>query len=280
MLVFSECIRVHLTVIAMVCCVFVGIYSPSKFDAINGAVGILFVHDLDEQIYSAVNGIQSNFKKILAIIMWTLLSLVIAVSSACVYTNNTWFADTGHICIEGEYQCNNGECIWYGDVCNGLFDCADSSDEGDHCDYGLIICPEDTFLCKTGGRHRCLDVSKKCDGIQDCDDGLDENRVQNCSEKFSEIQCNPGTRGPVFTEKYQNDDWFLSISEGYYKCNNGQCIDVQYMCDGVPGDCVDGSDEYPNFDQGINQWPYMKSCPYARLIECNSDQVLCKLNGK
>ncbi len=37
------------TLVAMIGGILVGLFSSSAFDAINGAVGILFVHDLDEK---------------------------------------------------------------------------------------------------------------------------------------------------------------------------------------------------------------------------------------
>ena len=41
---------------------------------------------------------------------------------------------------------------------------------------------------------------------------------------------------------------------------------------------MDGSDEYPNFFKG-QEYPFLRTCPYARLIECEDDEVLCKVNG-
>eukprot|EP01083_Nonionella_stella_P301178 1031817_1 len=39
---------------AIVCGFLVGVYSETEFDAIGGAVGILFVHDLDEKVYASM----------------------------------------------------------------------------------------------------------------------------------------------------------------------------------------------------------------------------------
>ena len=42
------------TVTAIVCGFLVGLYSDNDFDAIGGAVGILFVHDLDEKVFASM----------------------------------------------------------------------------------------------------------------------------------------------------------------------------------------------------------------------------------
>ncbi len=67
----------------MVCGILVGLYSVSEFDAINGAVGILFVHDLDEKIFSAMILMNDNKKKIFALLLWIILSVIIAILCAC-----------------------------------------------------------------------------------------------------------------------------------------------------------------------------------------------------
>ena len=37
-------------------------------------------------------------------------------------------------CLDGFYECENGECIFRSDRCNGEKDCTDGSDEGaDNC---------------------------------------------------------------------------------------------------------------------------------------------------
>ena len=64
-------------------------YSGSEFDAVNGAVGILFVHDLDEKIFDAMDVVANNWKKhwqkIFALLLWVLTAVIIALSSACKY---------------------------------------------------------------------------------------------------------------------------------------------------------------------------------------------------
>eukprot|EP01084_Bolivina_argentea_P234908 395438_1 len=262
-------------VAATVCGILVGIYSGSEFDAVNGAVGILFVHELDEKIFGAMDVIGSNLKKIFALILWIILAMVIAMPCACIYTNGSWFSGAHNYCKKQEFKCDDGECIWKGFVCNGESDCRNGEDEHMQCDYSLITCPDDMFMCKSTGT--CIEEKKQCNGILDCDDGSDEDHSQNCAVKIANISCNENGF-PIF-QKRNDSDWYQTISNGMFKCNNGQCIEAKYMCDGVPGDCLDKSDEYPIFDK-VSDWPFMRQCPYGRLIKCDSDQVLCKLSGK
>ena len=107
------------------------------------------------------------------------------------------------------------------------------------CDYSLTNCPDNKFMCLSTGS--CIDINKRCDGILDCDDGSDESRQQNCSQQIANINC--GNNPKWF---YADNGLHKLSDSGMFKCNNGQCIKGQYMCDGII-DCIDGSDEYSNF---------------------------------
>ncbi|XP_071400304.1 transmembrane protease serine 7 [Centroberyx affinis] len=107
-------------------------------------------------------------------------------------------------------------------------------------------CPEGHFLCSTG---LCVEKSRRCDGLDDCQDESDEvfcsrpmkncggnsplhpfyvcNGVKDCSNERDEINCTQET----------------TCSPIKYQCSSGSCIlKKNAKCDGVP-DCLDHSDE-------------------------------------
>eukprot|EP00485_Elphidium_margaritaceum_P020566 CAMPEP_0202726312 /NCGR_PEP_ID=MMETSP1385-20130828/184548_1 /ASSEMBLY_ACC=CAM_ASM_000861 /TAXON_ID=933848 /ORGANISM="Elphidium margaritaceum" /LENGTH=1178 /DNA_ID=CAMNT_0049392531 /DNA_START=45 /DNA_END=3579 /DNA_ORIENTATION=+ len=274
---------------AIVCGFEVARYSETDFDAIGGAVGILFVHDLDEKVFASMkvfNGKRSasSFKS-LALALWLCASFFVALGLSCQYVDEAtgdvglW---NGGQCTTEEFLCANGECIWEGLVCNGVTDCNDASDEGVgelvSCTYSAetMNCPEKNFLCVEDGA--CIDEDKRCDGILDCPGGSDEGREQNCTDVIALKKCSD-TQFSI-TDKYPNlNDTYHKVWSGRFKCANGQCIDAHYACDGVLGDCVDGSDEYPLFDKSLS-YPFIRSCPYPALIECDAEDLLCKVDGK
>ena len=62
------------------------------------------------------------------------------------------------------FQCNNGRCVNYSQVCDLVNDCEDMSDE--------INC-NNHFTCESDDRH-LISFQQKCDGIYDCHDYSDE----------------------------------------------------------------------------------------------------------
>eukprot|EP01083_Nonionella_stella_P030256 82975_1 len=110
------------------------------------------------------------------------------------------------------------------------------------------------FKCESDGS--CIPFSKRCNGVTDCDDGSDEGRAQNCQTFVSKIRCEKQLNITVQSDGY-TEKW-----TGNFRCNNGQCIEAQYVCDGVAGDCTDGSDEYPDFNKA-KESPWLVPCPYS-----------------
>ena len=230
------------TVTAIVCGFLIGLHSENDFNANSGAVGILFVHDLDEKVFASMKLFRGTSfavcKKLIATSLWIILSITVAATLACKYEDGSYLNFLAELqCKETEYKCNSdSSCIWAGFVCNGVEDCSDGSDEGD--DAGCIYqsglnneyCPEGApFMCVEDGS--CILKNKQCDGIIDCPEGSDEGRAQNCSVLMANENCDEPL---TITNRYANDSCH-KIWRGQFKCNNGQCIDAQYACDGQTG---------------------------------------------
>lgn len=100
----------------------------------------------------------------------------------------------------GQFECQNGQCIDKNLVCNGEFDCYDHSDE-QNCNIRNGTCPG-KFECENG---QCIDKNLVCNEIFDCVDHSDET---NCSRRDN------GT------------------CPGMFECRNGKCIDKNEVCNG------------------------------------------------
>ena len=122
-----------------------------------------------------------------------------------------------NICSIPEFTCTSGKvkCVTQDQVCDGVENCEDSSDEH-HC-HTCGIPHGAWFYCGNDPKD-CIAARWECDGEQDCEDGSDE---LNCDSASS-----------------QNN----GCSSSEFQCSNGMCIPIIWHCDGHY-DCMDKSDE-------------------------------------
>ncbi|MEQ2286387.1 hypothetical protein AMECASPLE_001993 [Ameca splendens] len=150
-------------------------------------------------------------------------------------------------CPEGQFLCTTGLCVKKSQLCDGVDDCQDESDED--------FCPRHTVTCSTKSPPHPLLV---CNGEMDCTDGADEI---NCTQETS---CSAIT----------------------YQCRSGSCIlKKNAKCDDIP-DCRDNSDEKDcacgrqsttglgRIVGGANsvegEWPWQVSLHFAGSLYCGA----------
>ncbi|CAH1397757.1 unnamed protein product [Nezara viridula] len=114
-----------------------------------------------------------------------------------------------------EFQCKNGECIPFDDVCNGEKNCTDGSDETPECSRYCF----NGFHCRD---LRCINKTQICDGTSDCGDGSDEESCKTAEVVYSADNC--------------------SLETGNFLCGNKRCVPLKEVCD-KEDDCGDYSDE-------------------------------------
>jgi hypothetical protein len=108
-------------------------------------------------------------------------------------------------------------------------------------DMGTITCFVDGIQCNAG--LLCLEWRDVCNGIVQCEDGIDENDCHLL-------------------------EFHLCASEEF-QCRNGMCIPQEFLFDGII-DCMDKSDEQET--RAIHS--HFMSCPTNSKFDC--DELLCK----
>lgn len=80
------------------------------------------------------------------------------------------FTSVLHQILATNFTCLNGDTVGADDICNGVANCADQSDERvELC--ATTICQPNQFKCYYGG---CVDREKVCNKFTDCLDNSDE----------------------------------------------------------------------------------------------------------
>ncbi|XP_071959934.1 uncharacterized protein [Antedon mediterranea] len=132
-------------------------------------------------------------------------------------------------------QCSNRN-YYSGELCEVVALCFEIGCEFNGiCDeQGKCVCPD--------GRYGAFCEQDICDTNPCANGGI----CFQPTEAFSEIQivtdefycaCAPGFRGPTCTGE------IVECSRNEFACESGECISLSKMCDNVPYDCADNSDE-------------------------------------
>lgn len=152
------------------------------------------------------------------------LFFVLEMANTLVFLISSYFlASPQHHCIPSAY------------VCDGQADCIDKSDEA-NCTIIHSMCSSEQFYCSN--TRICIPLTWVCDGGSDCEYGEDED-----SAICDSLTKSTSTLLSLNKSSSTSMDLVYNLcSANQFKCGNGQCIDVNLVCDGK-GDCFDGTDE-------------------------------------
>lgn len=82
-------------------------------------------------------------------------------------------------CEEHEFLCDEVYCLEKRQVCDGIVDCGDSTDEENCPNVDTDECLSTEFKCDNG---LCIDADERCNGYSDCLDDSDEQNCQSCKQ--------------------------------------------------------------------------------------------------
>ncbi|PSN42124.1 hypothetical protein C0J52_19796, partial [Blattella germanica] len=169
-------------------------------------------------------------------------------------------------------------------------------------------CASGLFQCVNGTSHEgnyCVDMSAKCDSVNDCSDASDETGCieDGCPGNFQcasgqclkrhlvcngIVDCNDGS------DEVNCEKWQCQFDE--FQCPSGRCIPALWQCDGKP-DCANHTDEFSCSSSCGNDeylcpegwcipmtWrcngiPECTSGEDEKLCDCSLDQFRCNTGG-
>ncbi len=156
--------------------------------------------------------------------------------------------DFGCDCADGEFTCNDGQCIPGEYECDTYPDCVDMSDE----DEGLCApqeCAVDEFECGDG---QCIPEEYECNINADCADGSDEANCaggDSCDGLLTACEACYVSSG-VGPGWCSGNDPACDSDPACVAIFNESCMDI-FECDGMHGGSCEGT-PYPNLCAGFN----------------------------
>jgi hypothetical protein len=147
-------------------------------------------------------------------------------------------------CQSDDFTCSDGSCIGSFRRCDFFEDCSNGEDELDCRELQFFLlskwenililfyfsaCVPPDILCNNG---TCLGEQFGCNGVQDCQDGADE---ENCGKNFFKM---------ISKFKFMFALYLVPVCrpEQFTCAKSGKCIDLNRQCNYI-NDCSDASDE-------------------------------------